>query len=119
MAKGTEGQGNDAGDVDDGKVLGSKSKCAHTNSLFWRNITRGARSKSDCLINGSCDWERLFCRVRGARGGWRDIDAKHCVTSFLLIVIWEQSEPQEKLEVKAPVDTGKSTPSGAVPFGTP
>jgi hypothetical protein len=56
-------------DVNDGTVLGSEGECTYANLLFRRNLTRGARSESDCFINGSADWGRLFCRVRGPRGG--------------------------------------------------
>jgi hypothetical protein len=69
MAKGAEGERPDSGDVNDGTVFRSEGKCAYANSVFRRNLTRGARSESNCFIDGCVDWGRLFCRVRGPRGG--------------------------------------------------
>jgi hypothetical protein len=52
MAKGVESQRLDPWNVHDGKIFQSKSKRAHVNSILRRNLTRRAKSKSDCFIDG-------------------------------------------------------------------
>jgi hypothetical protein len=52
MEKGIESERFDTRNVDDGKILGSASKCTHADPVFRRDLTHRAKAESDCFTDG-------------------------------------------------------------------